>query len=70
MRHEERKSRLIRSTAAVAVERADFAVRAGALALAIGAGILIYLALIRVLSPADLKSVAGLVRKSIGEEKP
>jgi putative peptidoglycan lipid II flippase len=55
---------------APAVEKAGFAVRAGALALAIGAGILIYLALVRILSPADLKSVAGLVRKSFGKEKP
>ena len=55
---------------AAAVERAGFAVRAGALALAIGAGVVIYLALIRVLSPADLKSVAGLVRKAMGKEKP
>ena len=55
---------------AAAVERAGFAVRAGALALAIGAGVVIYLTLVRVLSPTDLKSVAELVRKAMGKEKP
>jgi putative peptidoglycan lipid II flippase len=52
----------------LAVERAAFIVRAGALAGAIVFGIVIYLALLRVLSPADLKSVAGLLRRAVGKE--
>jgi len=53
-----------------AVERAGFAVRAGALALAVGIGVVIYAALIRIFCPADMKGVAGLVRRAMGKEKP
>jgi len=52
----------------LAVERAAFIVRAGALAGAIVLGIVIYLALLRVISPADLKSVAGLLGRAVGKE--
>jgi hypothetical protein len=54
----------------LAVEQAAFIVRAGALAGAIVLGIVIYLALLRVISPADLRSVAGLLRGAVKKEAP
>jgi putative peptidoglycan lipid II flippase len=50
------------------VETAPFAVRAGALAGAILAGIVIYAGLLRVISPADLKSVAGHLKRAASRE--
>jgi putative peptidoglycan lipid II flippase len=52
------------------VDGAAFLVRAAALAGAIVAGILIYVALIRLISPADLRSVVGLLRKAAVKENP
>ena len=52
------------------VDGAAFAVRAAALAGSIGAGIVIYVGLIRLISPADLKSVVGLLRRAAVKEKP
>jgi putative peptidoglycan lipid II flippase len=54
---------------AAVLERAAFAVRAGALAVAIVAGVLIYAALMAVLSPGDLKSAVGLIRRAAGKER-
>lgn len=54
---------------AAALERAAFVVRAGALAAAIVTGIVIYVALLRVLSPADLKSVVGILKRATGKER-
>jgi hypothetical protein len=54
---------------AAALERAAFAVRAGALAAAIVTGIAIYVALLRLLSPADLKSVVGILKRAAGKER-
>jgi putative peptidoglycan lipid II flippase len=55
---------------AAALERAAFAARAGALAGAILAGIFIYAGLMAVLSPGELKSAAGLLRRAAGKERP
>jgi putative peptidoglycan lipid II flippase len=54
---------------AAALERAAFVVRAGALAAAIVTGVVIYVALLRVLSPADLKSVVGTLKRAAGKER-
>jgi putative peptidoglycan lipid II flippase len=51
------------------VDGAAFAIRAAALAGAIVAGIVIYVGLIRLISPSDLKSVVGLLRKAAAKEK-
>jgi putative peptidoglycan lipid II flippase len=50
------------------VDGAALAARAAALAGAIAAGVLIYLGLLRLVSPADLKSVAGLLRRAADKE--
>jgi len=50
------------------VDGASFVIRAAALAGAIAAGIVIYLGLLRLISPADLKSVAGLLRRAAVKE--
>lgn len=55
---------------AAALEHAVFPVRAGALAGAIVSGIVVYLGLLRVVSPADLKSVFALLRRAAGKEAP
>jgi putative peptidoglycan lipid II flippase len=52
------------------VDGAAFAVRAAALAGAILAGIVIYVLLLRLVSPADLKSVAGHLRRAAAKERP
>ena len=52
------------------VDGAAFVVRAAALAGAIVAGIAIYVGLIRLISPADLKSVIGLLRRAAVKENP
>jgi len=52
------------------VDGSDFVVRAAALAGSIAAGIVIYVGLIRLISPADLKSVVGLLRRAAVKEKP
>src|SRR5665647_1059045 len=52
------------------VEGAAFVVRAAALAGAIIAGILIYVGIIRIISPGDLRSVIGLLRKAAVKENP
>jgi len=54
---------------AAALERGAFIVRAGALAAAIITGFVIYVALLRVLSPADLKSVVGILKRATGKER-
>ena len=54
----------------LAVDRAAFVVRAAALAGAIVSGMVIYLGLLRLVSPADVKSVFGLLKKAAGKEKP
>jgi putative peptidoglycan lipid II flippase len=51
------------------VDRAAFVVRAAALAGTIGAGILLYAGLIRVISPAEHRSVIALLRKAAVKEK-
>jgi putative peptidoglycan lipid II flippase len=51
------------------VDRAAFVVRAAALAGSIAAGILLYLGLLRLVSPADLKSVFGLLKRAAAKEK-
>jgi len=50
------------------IESAAFAVRAAALAGAIGAGIGLYIGLLRVISPGDLRSVAGHLRRAASRE--
>jgi putative peptidoglycan lipid II flippase len=55
---------------ALGVDASPFAVRAGALLAAIVSGIVVYLALLRIVSPADLKSVVGHVRRAAGKERP
>ncbi len=55
---------------ALGVDGAAFAVRAAALAGAILSGILIYVGLLRLVSPADLKSVVALLRKAAAGEAP
>jgi hypothetical protein len=50
------------------VDGAAFAVRAAALAGAILAGILVYILLLRLVSPADLKSVVGHLRRAASKE--
>jgi putative peptidoglycan lipid II flippase len=52
------------------VDGAVFAVRAAALAGAIAAGIMTYAGLLRIVSPADFKSVIGLLRKAAVKEAP
>lgn len=52
------------------VDGAAFAVRAAALAGAITGGILLYVGLIRVISPAEYRGVIGLLRRSAVKEKP
>jgi len=52
------------------VDGSSFAVRAAALAGAIAAGILIYVGLIRIISPADLRGVVGLLKKAAVKERP
>lgn len=51
------------------VDSAGFAVRAAALAGAIVAGILLYVGLIRVISPAEHRSLLGLLRRAAVKEK-
>jgi putative peptidoglycan lipid II flippase len=55
---------------ALGLEGAAFAVRAAALAGAILSGILIYVGLLRLISPADLKSVAALLKKAAARRGP
>jgi putative peptidoglycan lipid II flippase len=50
------------------VDGAAFVVRAAALAGAVLAGIIIYLLLLRLVSPADLKSVVGHLRRAASKE--
>lgn len=52
------------------IDTAGFAVRAAALAGAIAAGILLYVGLIRIISPAEFRSVTGLLRKAAVKENP
>jgi len=52
------------------VDDAVFAVRAAALAGAIIAGILFYVGLIRIISPAEYRGVIGLLRRAAVKEKP
>jgi putative peptidoglycan lipid II flippase len=52
------------------VDRAAFIVRAAALAGAIGGGILLYAGLIRVISPAEHRSVVGLLKRAALREAP
>jgi putative peptidoglycan lipid II flippase len=52
------------------VDGAAFAVRAAALAGAIAAGILLYVGLIRVISPAEYRAVIGLLHRAAVKEKP
>jgi hypothetical protein len=40
------------------------------LAAAIVTGIVIYVALLRVIDPADLKSVVGILKRAAGKERP
>jgi putative peptidoglycan lipid II flippase len=53
---------------ALGVDGAPFAVRAAALFGAILAGIALYVGLLRIVSPADLRSVAGLLKKAAAKE--
>ena len=55
---------------ALGVDGAAFAVRAAALAGAILSGILIYVGLLRLVSPADLKSAVALLRRAAAGEAP
>jgi len=55
---------------ALGVEDAAFAVRAAALAGAVAAGFLIYLGLLRLISPGDLKSAVGLLKRAAVREAP
>jgi len=52
------------------VDGAAFLIRAAALAGAIGAGILLYAGLIRVISPAEYRGVIGLLKKAAVKERP
>ena len=52
------------------VDGSAFAVRAAALAGAIAAGILVYAGLMRLISPADFRSVIGLLRRAAVKEGP
>jgi putative peptidoglycan lipid II flippase len=52
------------------VEGEAFVVRAAALAGAILAGIVIYVLLLRLVSPADLKSVLGHLKRAAAKERP
>jgi len=52
------------------VDGASFVIRAAALAGAIAAGIVLYLGLVRLISPADLKSVLGLLKRAAVKENP
>jgi putative peptidoglycan lipid II flippase len=53
---------------ALAVDRAAPVVRVAALAGAVVSGILVYLGLLRLVSPADLKSIFGLLKKAAVKE--
>jgi putative peptidoglycan lipid II flippase len=53
---------------ALGVDGSPFAVRAAALLGAILAGVAIYLGLLRLISPADFRSVLGLLRKAAAKE--
>jgi len=55
---------------ALGVEDAAFAVRAAALAGAVAAGILVYFGLLRLISPGDLKSAVGLLKRAAVREAP
>ncbi len=55
---------------ALGVEASPFAVRAAALLGAIVSGIVIYLGLLRLVSPADLAGLFGLLRKAAAKEGP
>jgi hypothetical protein len=55
---------------ALGVDGAPFAVRAAALLGAILSGMAIYLGLLRLISPADFRSVLGLLRKAAAKESP
>jgi len=52
------------------VDGSAFAVRAAALAGAILAGIGLYAGLMAIISPSDLKSAAGLLKRAAGKERP
>jgi putative peptidoglycan lipid II flippase len=52
------------------LDHAAFAVRAAALAGAIAAGMLLYAGLIRIISPAEHRSVIGLLKKAAVKETP
>jgi putative peptidoglycan lipid II flippase len=52
------------------VDGAAFIVRTAALAGAIVTGILVYIGLLRLVSPADLRSVFGLLKRAAGKENP
>ena len=52
------------------VDGAAFAVRAAALAGAVIAGIGLYVGLIRLISPAEHRSVLGLLRSAAAKENP
>lgn len=51
------------------VDGGPFALRAAALAGAILAGIVLYVGLIRLISPADLRSIAGLLKRAAAKER-
>ncbi len=53
---------------ALGIDEAAFAVRTAALASAIAAGFVIYIGLLRLISPADLKSVHGLLKRAVSRE--
>jgi putative peptidoglycan lipid II flippase len=53
---------------ALGVDGGPFAVRAAALSGAILSGIAVYLGLLRIISPADFRSVVGLLRKAAAKE--
>jgi putative peptidoglycan lipid II flippase len=55
---------------ALGIDEAAFAVRAAALAAAIVAGLLVYVGLLRLVSPADLKSVLGFLKRAASREAP
>lgn len=55
---------------ALGIDGAAFAVRAAALAGAIAAGLGVYIGLLRLVSPADLKSVLGLLKRAASREAP
>ena len=52
------------------VDGAGFLLRAAALAGAIAAGVLLYVGLIRIISPSDLRSVIGRLKKAAVKENP